>query len=574
MGLKSALSQFTRSLRDPELTKLELRSDPLNNPSIPLSSAGFLAWALAGEPTASGEQVTVATALQQITVYACVRVLAESVASLPMKVYERLDRGKSEAFDHPLAYLLSTAPNDEMTAVTFWESIVGSLALEGNGYAEIQRDAGGRVMALWPLNPQKTTPKRNAAGTLVYETTDGMTSDKTRVISSANMLHVPLFSFDGLKGISPIQMARQGIGLARASEKYGARFFGNGSRPGGVLSTPSDLTDEELAAVKETWLQTQSGDKQGSTAVLPGDWKYAPLGLSPEDSQFLQTRQFQRTEIAALFRVPPHMVGDTARLSNNNHEQQGLSFVTDTLRPYLCRIEAEVARKLLPTAGRNSGKYFIRFDVSERLRGDFKTTMDGYAVGKQWGFLSTNDVREDLDMNPIGPEGDIYWAPVNMQNSEWLLETESIQDQPIGADPNAPTDPVKPTEPEKKSLGRYTRSFISVYRDAFGRLSIRNKRDYETISTLFKPVLRSIANVAIEDSQASELPADHIIDDVLRAMEKRATKWPATIAETDLEAVVQSEFIKTVRSIHINLAKEIAAAKAIGDLAPESNEQQ
>jgi HK97 family phage portal protein len=519
---------------------------------------------MAGEPTASGEQVTVATALQQITVYACVRVLAESVASLPMRVYERLDRGKSEAFDHPLAYLLSTAPNDEMTAVTFWESIVGSLALEGNGYAEIQRDAGGRVVALWPLNPQKTTPKRNAASKLIYETSDGMTSDKTRVIVSDNMLHVPLFSFDGLKGISPIQMARQGIGLARASEKYGARFFGNGSRPGGVLSTQSDLTDEELAAVKETWLQTQSGDKQGSTAVLPGDWSYTPLGLSPEDSQFLQTRQFQRTEIAALFRVPPHMVGDTARLSNNNHEQQGLSFVTDTLRPYLCRIEAEVARKLLPTAGRNAGKFFVAFDVSERLRGDFKTVLEAYAVGKQWGFYSTNDIRNDLGENPIGPEGDVYWSPVNMQNAALLLTTESTLDQPMGSDPNAPSDT------EKKSLGRLTRNLISVYRDAFGRLASRNKVDLGTISAIFTPVLRSIAaSVTLDDSQVDEA----ILTDVMRAMEKRATKWPASMSDAELDEIARAEFVKAVRSIGINIAKERAAAKASADLSPESNDE-
>lgn len=564
--------------RQPELTSLELRNvNSLNNPSVPLSAAGFLAWATGSEPTASGEQVTINTALQQMTVYACVRVIAEAIASLPLYVYELLSAGRQRADDHALANLLRWEPNDEMSAFTFWESFVGSLALTGNGYAEIQRDAGGRVVALWPLHPQLTEPKRAPNGDLVYETTDGMKDGKTRTIQAENMLHVPLFSFNGLKGFSPIWLARQGIGLAIASQKYGSRFFGNGARPSGVLSFEGTLTEKQKAEARESWNQTQGGENAQSTAVLPGPWKYAQIGISPEDSQFLETRQFQRAEIAALFRVSPHMVGDLSRLSNNNAEQQNLSFVTDTLRPYLCRIEGEVQRKLMPNVGRNAGRYVIEFDVSERLRGDFKTTMDGYAVGKQWGFYSTNDVRKELDMNPIGPAGDIYWSPVNMQNSERLLDTESMQDQPIGADPNgqdgsdagAPAAKGKdsPSAQDRNLLGRFTRGYIPVFCDGFTRLLKRDKRDSDAVSALLGPVFRSIAEASMEHNGSTESAPEAVIEDLVKSMTGRAAKWPAQLAEADAAELARTEFIRALRSIHINISREYAGRKAMKQLA-------
>ncbi|WP_433963654.1 phage portal protein [Tunturiibacter gelidiferens] len=571
MGFKSAIKQFARELRTPAITQLELRGDPLNNPAIPLSTSGFLAWASSGEPTASGEQVSISTALQQATVYACVRVLSESVASLPVKVYERIDKGRKESTDHILSHLLGVAPNSEMTSFTFWESMVGALALTGNCFAEIQRDKADRPVALWPLHPQLTEPKRDSNGDLVYQTTDGMAQGKFRVIASADVLHVPLFSFDGLKGLSPIQLARQGIGLARASEKFGARYFGNGAKPGGILSTSSDLDDPEMQAVKESWERTQGGENQGRTAVLPGSWTYTPIGISPEDSQFLQTRQFQRTELAALFRIPPHMVGDTSKLSNSNAEQSSLMFITDSLRPYLSRLEAELARKLLPVIGRNSGRFFVQFDVTERLRGDFSTTMTGFATGKQWGFFSTNDVREDLGLNPIGPTGDVYWSPVNMQNSARLLDTESLQDQPIGGP--QPNPDGAPTPAERSMLNRYSSAYITIYRDAFKRLIKREKRDFDTISALFKPVLISISEAAVSHAYGEVENRDTYvsaknIESVCRSMAKRAE----TFTEAELDAQAQQEFVKAIRSLHINTHRDAAAAAAEASITETPNE--
>ena len=567
MAFGQALKKFVAELRNPGMTSLELRgAGSLNNPSVPLTAAGFLAWATASEPTASGEQVTLNTALQQITVNTCVRILAESVASLPLYVYEQMTTGRQISYDHQLAYMLRWEPNDEMSAFTMFECMVGSLALTGNGYVEIQRDAAGRAVALWPLHPQLTEPVRTTAGDLAYDTTDGMTWGTQRRIPAANMLHVLLFSLNGLKGLSPIYMARQGIGLARAAEKYGARFFGNGARPSGVLTNAGTLTDKQKTEMKETWNQTQGGENQGSIAVLPGNWTYSQIGISPEDAQFLATRQFQRADLCAIWRIPPHMAGDTTRLSNNNAEQQSLSFVTDTLRPYLCRIEAEFVRKLLPTVGRSSGRYAIEFDVSERLRGDFKTTMDGFAVGKQWGFLCTNDIRKELDMNPIGPEGDVFWSPVNMQNSARLLDTESLQDQPIGADPNA-AKPGEAMARDRQLLGRFTRGYIPVFRDAFTRLLHREKRDSETISALLGPVFRSIAEASMELNGSTEAASEALIADVLKAIEKRAAKWPQTLDQAAADELAREEFVKAVRSIHINVSRELAAAGASKQVA-------
>jgi HK97 family phage portal protein len=575
MTLRSAAATLLEGIRDPGLIGLELRGDPLNNPAVPLSAAGFLTWATSGEPTASGEQVTLSTALQQITVYACARVISESLSSLPARIWERVGKARREASDLPVGYLVGVEPNPEMSAVTFWDALTGALALTGNCYAEIQRDKGGRPVALWPLHPQITTPKRDSKGNLYYETSSGMPSGRKRVIDPDNMFHVPLFCFDGLKGLSPIGLARQGIGLARASEKFGARFFGNGAKPGGVLSLVSggDPDDPQMKNVKTTWERTQGGENQGRTAVLPGDWKYTPIGISPEDSQFLETRQFQRSEIAAMMRVPPHKVGDQTQQSKANYEQAELSFVTDTLRPYLARYEAEAARKLFPALGRNAGKFFLEFDVSERLRGDFKTMMDGFAIGKQWGFYSTNVVLEKLGENPIGPEGDVYLVPVNMQNAERLLDTDSIQDQPIPNENDSDTAspalansaPAAGEDDEEHILQRYSLAYMRMFHDSFGRLWARDKRDLRTISSIFDPLFLSIADHCMEELRASfgefvsaESALKHARS-AIEGMARRAMHW--TQAD-DSAAIEKSEFLRAVRSIYINLSRDAAAAKA------------
>lgn len=565
MGFLSRVATVVKSFR---------QGNPLNNPAIPLGGPGFWAWLFSGDVTESGEQINDFTALQQITVYICVRIIAESVASLPLKVYERLDKGRKEAVDNPIYDLLRYQPNPEMTASTFFETMGGCLALTGNCYAQIIRNGLGNVWGLYPLHPHKTKPMR-LDGRLIYQTTDGESLGKSRYLWPEDILHVPLFCFDGVLGLSPVQQAKQSIGLARAAEKYGARFFGNGSRPGGVLSPKAGqkLDEKTMSQIRETWLSTQGGINQGKTAVLPGEWNYQQIGLSPDESQFLESRKFSRADICGLFRVPPHMAGDTSRLSNSNHEQQSLQFVTDTLRPYVTKFEQEIHRKLMPHQCRNAGRFFVQFDVRERLRGDFQTTMQGYSLGKQWGFYNTNMILEDLGENPIGPVGDIFWAPVNMSNAEKLLPGNGGLDPPpapaLPPSPDPASDP-EPTNsegegpgPEAKSLDRYLPAYIGLFRDAVRRICKRDKRDIEAVSLIFKPALESLAAQSM-DAWAATLGLGDAWNQVAEVVSERLGRMAARAGDWSLEKadqIAMMELTQAIRAVEISTAS-LAAIEA------------
>jgi HK97 family phage portal protein len=428
---------------------LELRGTPtLNTPSVPLGGVGF-EWAYelgGGDGTVSGETISNETALRIVTVYACIRVLAQAIASLPLILFEKTATGSSEAENNPLHYILGVEPNPEMDRHRFWSAIVTGLMITGNAYAQIVRNAAGQVVELYPLLPTITEPYRlPTSGVLAFRTQQGQAPGSWKTLPASQVCHFALISLDGMKGMSPIHQAREALGLARAAEKAGSRLFGNGARPGGLLIAPADVTPEQKEQAKKSWQSNHGGSNQGGTAVVEGDWKYEPLSLSPEDSQFIQVRSMQRTEICALYGIPPNMVGDTTRLSNNNHEQTSLSFVTDTLRPILSTLEGELNRKLMPQVGRKAGAYYAQFDLSERLRGDFMTQQKGYALGKQWGWYSTNDVRRKLGENTIDdPQADVYLYPVNMANAAQLpgqANTENINEAPENGDekdPNAP----------------------------------------------------------------------------------------------------------------------------------------
>jgi HK97 family phage portal protein len=441
-----------------ELTSLHLeapekRSGPFGDPTTPLTAVAV--WnEMDGGGTAAGEMISERTALAISTVYTCVTLIAEAVASLPCKLMRTLPNGKEEATDQPLYNLLAFAPNDDMTAFTFWSTMVGCSALTGNGYAYISRDPDGTPNGFWPLHPLKTSPMRLPDGTLAFKTTDGQgDSVPARILSAKDVLHFPLFSLDGIMGKGPVTSARETYALAKAAEKFGSKWFGNGAQASSVYVLKGAKPDPKVQTeLKESWQSSHGGANQNKTAFLFGDWDVKTVGMSPEDSQFLATRSFQRAEIAAMFHLAPHQVGDTSRLSNSNYVSAQLSFITDTLRPILCRIEAELKRKLVGTKS-NLG---WGFDLSERLRGDFASQMASYAMSKQWGLLTTNEIRKQMGYNPVGPEGDVLWSPVNMQNSDLMLMTQSIQDAPLpdAADPVDPVDPAPEPEPATKKKAK------------------------------------------------------------------------------------------------------------------------
>ena len=370
--------------------------------------------------TTSGKVVNEYTALQTTAVYACVRLLAESLAGLPVHIYRYNDVGSQEkVVTHPLYYLLHSEPNPEMTSFVFRETLMSHLLLWGNAYAQVIRNGRGKVLALYPLLPGKMIVSRAPNGELIY--TYQRDSEESRinpehgkiVLRQHEVLHIPGLGFDGLIGYSPVALAKNAIGMALATEEYGASFFANGAMPGGVLEHPGVVKDPK--AVRESWNTAYQGSGNAQRiAVLEDGMKYHQIGIPPEQAQFLQTRKFQLNEIARLFHVPPHMIGDLERSSFNNIEQQSLEFVKYSLNPWVIRWEQAIQQALfLPS---EKSEYFVKFNVDGLLRGDYSRRMAGYATARQNGWLSANDIRELESMNRIPAEegGDLYLVNGNM----------------------------------------------------------------------------------------------------------------------------------------------------------------
>ena len=367
----------------------------------------------------SGKRVNERSAMQMTAVYSCVRILSEAIASLPLNVYRyNKDGGKEKAYDHPLFRLLHDEPNPEMTSFIFRETLMTHLLLWGNAYAQIIRNGKGEVVALYPLMPDRMTVDRDEKGQLYYKYTksndDAPTMEGTTVyLDPSDVLHVPGLGFDGLVGYSPIAMAKNAIGLAIAAEEYGSKFYANGAAPSGVLEHPGTLKDP--AKVRDSWNAAFGGSSNShKVAVLEEGLKYTPISISPNEAQFLETRKFQINEIARIFRVPPHMVGDLEKSSFSNIEQMSLEFVKYTLDPWVIRWEQAIRRTLLTPDEKS--QYYVSFNVEGLLSGDYQSRMNGYAIARQNGWMSANDIREleNLDRIPAEDGGDLYLINGNM----------------------------------------------------------------------------------------------------------------------------------------------------------------
>ena len=367
----------------------------------------------------SGKNVTERSAMQMTAVYSCVRILAEAVAGLPLHLYKyTAEGGKEKAIDHPLYRLLHDEPNPEMSSFVFRETLMTHLLLWGNAYAQVIRNGKNEVVALYPLMPNKMSVDRDENGHLYYTYYRGpdeaiKNKEFAVTLQPSDVLHIPGLGFDGLVGYSPIAMAKNAIGMAIACEEYGAKFFANGATPGGVLEHPGAIKDPQR--VRESWQAAFGGSANSNkVAVLEEGMKYTPISISPEQAQFLETRKFQINEIARIFRVPPHMVGDLEKSSFSNIEQQSLEFVKYTLDPWVIRWEQSIMRALLSNTEKKD--YFVKFNLEGLLRGDYQSRMNGYAIGRQNGWMSANDIREleNLDRIPAEEGGDLYLVNGNM----------------------------------------------------------------------------------------------------------------------------------------------------------------
>ncbi len=387
--------------------------------------------------TTAGKPVNEHTAMQMTAVYSCVRILAETLAGLPLHVYKYNDSGgKEKHLKHPLYRLLHDEPNPEMTSFTFRETLMSHLLLWGNAYAQIIRNARGEVIALYPLMPNKMTVDRDKNGRLFYlyqrsiDDTPTLGKDGLVYLDPSDVLHIPGLGFDGLVGYSPIAMAKNAIGLAMATEEYGAKFFANGAAPGGVLEHPGTIKDPQK--VKDSWNAAYQGSTNSHrVAVLEEGMKYQQIGIPPEQAQFLETRKFQINEIARIFRVPPHMLADLEKSSFSNIEQQSLEFVKYTLDPWVVRWEQNMFRSLLTASEKTT--VFIKFNVDGLLRGDYVSRMSGYATARQNGWMSANDIREleNLDRIPVELGGDLYLingAMTKLQDAGAFANTTRLEE--------------------------------------------------------------------------------------------------------------------------------------------------
>lgn len=398
-------------------------------------------------PVLSGTYITPQTALGLTAVFAAINVISRDVAALPLNVYRKSPDGGLVVDDaHPLQEVLGVAPNDEIDSLRFRRDTMGHVLGWGNGYNEIVRDERGRPTDLHMLHPSKTTPKRDDSRRLSYEL------DNKKVLRPEDVLHFAGLGFDGLVGYSPLTVARQSIGVGVAAEQFGAALFGNGAIPKGVLKTPKRLSEAATNSLRRSWNQVHQGSQSGSqVAILEEGVDWVNTQISPEDAQFLGTRQFQVIEIARLFNLPPHKIGDYTQSHRSNIEESNLDYLQTTLMGWLAMIEAQMNLKLLTRADRR--KWVILHDVSALMRGNMTARSNFYQVMRNLGVMSANDIRRRENMNPIPADqgGELYLVQAQYQ----ALDRAGADPEPDPADPAGAPDPARRHNPHHGPDGRF-----------------------------------------------------------------------------------------------------------------------
>lgn len=409
-----------------------------------LSSSDPTLAALFGTPaTSAGEPVSPYLALNLSAVWAAVTVIAGSIASLPLIHYQRNGRGKRRYVESRLYRVLHDQLNPEMSAMQGRETLQQHVLLWGNAYAEIQRDGGGRVTALWPLTPDRVLPERTAGGALVYRVrqTDG----SSVTLPASEMFHLRGLSYDGITGYSVVSKARETMGGAIAAERFVNTAYANGSWFGGAIQHPRTLGDTALKHIREGIEARHKGpSKAGGLLILEEGMQWVSTSMSLKDAEFLSARKFSVTEVARWFNIPPDKLRDLEHATYSNIEAQAIDFVVNTLRPWLVRWEEECLIKLIPALEQRA--QFCEHLVDGLLRGDTTARYQAYNVGRQGGWLSVNDIREFENMNPLPEDiGDVYLIPMNMvpaNRIDELIDHQVAPDPPpAAAPPPAPEDP-------------------------------------------------------------------------------------------------------------------------------------
>lgn len=397
---------------------------------------GWLVDMFGGLQSKTGLRITADTALAVSSVYACVQVRANTLAALPLQLFQLKSSGdRVPAVKHPLYSLMASSPHPELTSYEWREMMSGHTDLRGNSYAQIVRDRGGRIRRLTPLHPDRVTPRRSGTvgrdgiRPMFYEVANPGFGGMIKV-GADEMLHVRDFGGDGIVGYSRIRVACESIGIAMAADEHAARMFSNGASPVGVLQHPNKLGDAGRQNLRKSWNDVHGGvANSGKIAILEEGMTFQEIGLSNEDAQLLESRKFSRTEIASIFRVPPHMIGDLERATFANIEQQSIEFVVYCMLPVVTRWEQRMNLSLLSAEER--GEFEFSFNLAGLMRGDMASRYNAYMVGRQNGWLSANDIRESEGMNRI-KGGDTYLTPLNMTTQANRAAIEPILADAIG----------------------------------------------------------------------------------------------------------------------------------------------
>lgn len=504
---------------------------------------------IGGGKSSSGATVNERTAITYSSFWAAVRAITKPIASLPLHLYERTEGGRERAYDHPLYQLLHEKPNNLMTSLAFRDALNTHLLVWGNGYAEIEYGANGMPRALWPLTPDRVTPRNSKTGDIEYLV--NLPNGGNVVIPKFRMFHLVGPGFDGLKGYSVVRMFRESIGMGLSVTEYGARFFGNGAKPGGVLEHPGRLKDDKMIdSLRAQWDDIHKGlDNAHRIAILEEGMQYKQIGIPPEDAQFLETRAFQRQEMAAIFGVPPHKIGSMENATFSNIEHQAQEFYTDTLLYWFSLWEQTIKMQVIPEFQHN--KYYASFLVDGILRGDIGSRYNAYATARQWGWMSINDIRVKENMNPIGKEGDVYLVPLNMMN---VADINSV-------------DPVEHVKKfEEKEGDERSIEIRHLEKTTKERRQIRAAKNRSRLAKRYEQVFSNVYKRYLKQE----------VKDVREALEKHLNERDSNIFELWLDEYYSDNeaLKKRMKPVFLSLAEIVyeESSKEVGDKKTFTNE--
>lgn len=447
-----------------------------------LSPSNDALFGVVSSESSSGISVNADTAMRSTAVFGCVRLISQSIGVLPFNVYRYTDntgKRREKATDHPLYPLLHNLPNPEITSITFRECLQAHGCLRGNSYAEIVRDRLGRISALWPIPSSRMLDVQRKNGKLYYLIDIG--KGKSAALDKSKVFHIQGLSTNGVTGLGPIQLMKEAVGLTLATEKYGAKLFGNSARPSGALRLPGKLTDPARDNLRKSWESAHQGlENSHRVAILEEGLDWVQIGLTAEDSQFLETRKFQIPEVCRMFGVNPHKIYDLEKATYSNIESQEISFVRDAILPWSTRWEQAGYRDLLSPEERR--EYFFKLLLQGLMRGETDVRYASYKEGFQNGWMTPNEIRELEDMNTIDSEhGDMFFVPMNMVPAD---QAGNLISAKIANDNNNK----ETKDPEENKQTEETETRIEE-----PKREVRSSKPRRKLIKRFKPILQEAA---------------------------------------------------------------------------------